>query len=162
MPGFRTWFSGSKVVNPDGSPMKLYHGTTNSRNILDTGFKKGWVHLTDSKPVADSYQQWDRGDSPATLEVYARATNPAYYDAKGQKYTDIGNRIYRATSDAERSGHDAIIITDIRDNFDSSVPTAPHTTVVVFSPNQIKSATGNNGNFDPNSNSIVAAEQVNR
>jgi len=146
---FRDWFGESKVVDAEGRPLVVYHGTTASDKILQGGFKKGWVHLTDSKEVADSYQEWDRGGSADTIALYVKAENPAYYDAKGQKYTDIGNKVFRATWDAEKAGHDALIIKNIRDNFDSSVPTEPHTTVVAFEPTQIKSATGNRGTFDP-------------
>jgi hypothetical protein len=34
---FRDWFSGSKVVNPDGSPMVVYHGTNKDFSIFDLG-----------------------------------------------------------------------------------------------------------------------------
>jgi hypothetical protein len=152
---FKRWFGDSKVVDNDGKPLVMYHGTTNRDAILENGFRKEWVHLTDSKEVADSYQQWERGNSPDTLAVYVKAENPAYYDAQGQKYTDIGNKIFRATAEAERAGHDAIIIQNIRDNYDSSVPTEPHTTVVAFRPEQIKIATGNNGDFDPENPNIL-------
>ena len=145
-PEFKAWFGGSKAVDGNGKPLVLYHGTTNADRILEGGFKKGWTHLTDSKPVADSYQAWKRGDKAGTLEVYTKVENPAYYDAEGKKYTDIANKIYYATDDAERAGHDAMIIKNIRDNSDSSVPTEPHTTYVVFDPTKIRST---DAAFDP-------------
>lgn len=152
---FWKWFGASAAVDEHGRPRVLFHGTTNADKILESGFKKGWTQLSDSKVVSDSYQDWKKGDNAATLEVYAKVQNPAYYDAKGQKYTEIGNKVFRATDDALRAGHDAIIIQNIRDHFDSSVPTKPHTTVVVFSPDQIKSATANNGTFDPSDANIT-------
>lgn len=159
-PTFKAWFGDSKVVDDHGRPLLLHHGTTHADKILEHGFKPGWTFLTDARTVADSYQAWDRGGSPKTLDVFARAVNPAYYDAEGKKYTDIGNKVFRVTSDAERKGHDALIIRNIRDNFDSSVPTKPHTTVVVFSPTQIKSATDNSGDFNPSDNRITASQAV--
>lgn len=153
---FKKWFGDSKVVDANGQPKVMYHGTTALDKIETEGFKKGWTNVTDSKPVADSYQEWDRGGSPGTVALYVKAENPAYFDAKGQKYTDIGNKVFNATWDAEKAGHDAIIIQNIRDHSDSSVPTAPHTTVVVFNSSQLKSATGNSGAFDPNNPSILA------
>lgn len=138
---FRSWFGSSKIVDAQGKPVLLYHGTTHMDEIVRDGFKPGWTHLSDSKPVADSYQQWKRGSTPGTLAVYAKVENPAYYDAKGQKYTDIGHRIFRATYDAERAGHDGMIIKNIRDHYDSGVPTRPHMTVIVFRPDQIRRAT---------------------
>lgn len=159
-PEFKRWFGNSKVVAGDGKPLVLYHGTTAASRILSEGFKPGWTHLTDSKSVADSYREWDRGGNPDTLAVYVRAVNPAYYDAGGAKYSSIGNKIFRATWDAEKSGHDALIIKNIRDHFDSDSPVEPHTTVVAFRPEQIKSATANSGNFDPEKPSILESVNV--
>ncbi len=167
-PAFKQWFgdwendpaNASKVVNEKtGEPLVVYHGTTTVDKILDDGFKsntgKLWVHLTDSKEVADSYQQWKRGNSAGTLELFVRSMHPAVFDAQGNKYSEIGNKVFGATYDAQRGGNDSILIKDIRDNFDSSVPTKPHLTVVVFNSNQIKSATDNTGAFSPENDSIL-------
>ena len=167
-PAFKEWFgdwesdpaNASKVVNSKtGEPLVVYHGTTAVDKILDDGFKsntgKLWVHLTDSKEVADSYQQWKRGNSAGTLELFVRSMHPAVFDAQGNKYSEIGNKVFGATYDAHRGGNDSILIKDIRDNFDSSVPTEPHLTVVVFNSNQIKSATDNSGAFDAGNDSIL-------
>ena len=167
-PAFKQWFgdwendpaNASKVVNEKtGEPLVVYHGTTAVDKILDDGFKsntgKLWVHLTDSKEVADSYQQWKRGNSAGTLELFVRSMHPAVFDAQGNKYSEIGNKVFGATYDAQRGGNDSILIKDIRDNFDSSVPTEPHLTVVVFNSNQIKSATDNTGAFSPENDSIL-------
>jgi|GEM_PF-3042332 len=166
-PAFKQWFgdwendpaNASKVVNEKtGEPLVVYHGTTAVDKILDDGFKsntgKLWVHLTDSKEVADSYQQWKRGNSAGTLELFVRSMHPAVFDAQGNKYSEIGNKVFGATYDAQRGGNDSILIKDIRDNFDSSVPTEPHLTVVVFNSNQIKSATDNSGAFDAGNDNI--------
>ena len=166
-PEFKAWFgdwendpeNASKVVNErTGEPLVVYHGTTAIDKILDNGFKsetgKLWVHLTDSKEVADSYQQWKKGNSPGTLDLFVKSMHPAVFDAQGNKYSEIGNKVFGATYDAQRDGNDSILIKNIRDNYDSSVPTKPHLTVVVFNPNQIKSATMNQGTFDWNNPNI--------
>lgn len=166
-PEFKAWFgdwendpdNASKVVNErTGEPLVVYHGTTAIDKILNDGFKsetgKLWVHLTDSKEVADSYQQWKRGNSPGTLDLFVKSMHPAVFDAQGNKYSEIGNKVFGATYDAQRDGNDSILIKNIRDNYDSSVPTKPHLTVVVFNPNQIKSATMNQGTFDWNNPDI--------
>jgi hypothetical protein len=49
---------------------------------------------------------------------------------------------------AKSAGHDGIIAVDVYDGDRSS------DVIVAFSPNQIKSATHNNGNFDPNDSDI--------
>lgn len=141
-----------------------YHGTTGLDNILSDGFDpKKWTHFSSVKSIADSYQGWDRGGSPGTIEAFVRYNNPAYYDAKGQKYTEIGNRVYSAMWDAHKDGHDAFLIRNIRDHMDSSVPVDPHDTVVIFNPSNIRSV---NAAFDPaadgSSNLMYAIRQDNK
>jgi len=120
---------------------ELFHGTTAGNAIREYGFQKKWTHLTDSKEIADSYQGWVRGDSPDTLKVSFSPKNPKYFDAGGMKYTDhkenLAYKINKAAGEAEKAGHDALVITNIRDHYDSSVKTAPHTSVIVFDPTEI-------------------------
>lgn len=125
---------------------KWYHGTTGYEPIMRDGFNKKWPHFSSDKSIADSYQGWDRGGIPGTVEAYLRYKNPAFYDAKGSKYTDIANKVFGATWDAERAGHDAMVIRNIRDHMDSSVPAKPHDTVVVFDPKNVRST---DAAFDP-------------
>lgn len=137
-----SWFKRVAQNYPEDFPGELFHGTTHGDEIRNNGFKKGWIYLTDSKEIADSYQAWVRGNSPATLHVSFRPKNPAYFDAKGLKYSDhkanLSYHIYGAALKAEKAGHDALVVKSIRDHYDSSVPTSPHTTVIVFNPEEIK------------------------
>ena len=76
--------------------------------------------------------------SGETLDVYLSIQNPLEVDhegnRKGRSYSDL---IDKAISE----GRDGVIIRN-------SVDPLPATIYIAFEPNQIKSATGNNGNFD--------------
>lgn len=53
---FWKWFQGSKVVNADGSPKEVYHGTPNSFDTFDTNL----IFLTDNKELASDYSSSKR------------------------------------------------------------------------------------------------------
>lgn len=53
---FWKWFQGSKVVNADGSPKEVYHGTPNTFDTFDTSL----IFLTDDKSMASDYSSSNR------------------------------------------------------------------------------------------------------
>lgn len=67
-PAFREWFAGSKVVNEDGSPKLMYHGTNANDNftVFDTygsnfGLYGIGSYFTDDRSVAEGYTKKGRG-----------------------------------------------------------------------------------------------------
>jgi hypothetical protein len=55
-PAFKLWFGDSKVVNKDGSPKVMYHGT--ARDVTEFRPKQASaIFLTDDPDVAESYSQ---------------------------------------------------------------------------------------------------------
>lgn len=79
-PNFVKWFKGSKVVNQDGSPMVMYHGTTGDVESFDPERIK--ANETDA-PFNGFWFSSSRDTSPAfrdptnIMPVYLRITNPA-------------------------------------------------------------------------------------
>lgn len=78
----------SKVVNIDGVPKEMYHGTSNSGfTIFNTYggnfglFGKG-SYFTDNPEVADSYTRKGKGQNPGVYGVYLSIKNPLDMDAK--------------------------------------------------------------------------------
>lgn len=57
---FWNWFKGSKVVNNDGSPKELYHGTNNKFDTFGTSL----IFLTDNPELASDYSNSKRFISP--------------------------------------------------------------------------------------------------
>lgn len=83
---FRNWFGDSKVVNEDGSPKIMYHGTSASGfDTFDTyatnyGLMGQGGYFTDNPEVASSYTSKGRGDSPGVYPVYMSVKNPIDMD----------------------------------------------------------------------------------
>lgn len=87
-PAFIKWFKNSKVVDKNGKPIILYHGTP----VGDlTEFKKGLIYLSPNKEIADMYQSPNASSisfgkkvtTPATLAVYAKIEKP--FDTRNAK-----------------------------------------------------------------------------
>lgn len=144
----------SKVVNPDGTPKVVYHGTNAEFNVFDTKRHgqnywqskpsyKGGFFFTSDRQSAQNYAELAGGDR--VVEGYLNIKNPLEINApsalRPADYYDIhADDIMRQ---ADRDGHDGVIIKGKRDNL-----------YIVFNPNQIKSATDNTGAFDPGNGDI--------
>lgn len=140
---FKAWFGDSKVVDADGMPLVVYHGTTESFNrfrsdkigtskntVSDPENWRGFFFESDPD-AAFGYASRGRSEGRNLMPVYLSVRNPA-----------IGEGAFPMTpSEARSAGHDGMI----RRTPSGSVE------VVVFRPEQIKSAIGNRGTFDPTS-----------
>ena len=180
-PEFKRWFKDSKVVDAEGKPLVVYHGTRGDIGAFDSA-KIGERHPKQSKAFyfstrtdtaslyADSLSNMAEGFNPDSkfakpvqsganvMPVYVSLQNPLILDTKefsGERQLDANNGAL--VTKAKADGHDGIIIRrTVGDEFDG-------TTVVAFRPEQIKSAIGNNGAFDPKNPSInfsVASPQT--
>jgi hypothetical protein len=167
---FKRWFGNSKVVDSDGNPLVMYHGTTKDFSIFQT--QNGAVFVTPSKSFANKFAMGDMlfTDSdtviaPAganVMPVYVRAERPFDFenpsDIKAvRQLLDPSDR--KRFSDGAASGkwQDIEDFLDvIKDaGFDGAyVLEQGVKNLAVFSPNQLKSATGNIGTFEPTSPDI--------
>ncbi|WP_379674929.1 ADP-ribosyltransferase-containing protein, partial [Massilia antarctica] len=163
-PAFKAWFGNSQVVGPAGEPQVVYHGTDSDfdaftpsqRGTFGTG-----VYFAAARDEADAYGE-------RTVEAYLSLQNPwqidVEHDSDGSVEEDFdspsveailslpagrdlldeaknGDGMYGLALQAQlkRLGHDGIIAT----YSDGSRE------YVAFSPTQVKSATDNNGDFNP-------------
>ena len=157
-PAFQRWFGNSKVVNPDGSPKILYHGSPDARGIFGpegrfatTGERHNGTDpdrayfFTDSYTTAHSYSDASRAFDyqnalNCVLQMYVSLRHPLEIDAEGKNWSEMGgpggqDALIRQAKDA---GHDGIII---RNTHDSYQVTGPRSDIyVAFHPEQIKSA----------------------
>lgn len=173
---FKRWFGDSKVVDADGKPLVVYHGTQAEftefdREVADETIG-GWWFTDDGNYAYDIARGgWDvraPGVKANVMDVYLSIQNPVFFDvlAEGEKLAEeIGvdapadaNEAQELLSggigwdqivkdmvrDAKRKGHDGLVITNFQDG-----RLTTSTAYIAFRPEQIKSATGNNGNFDP-------------
>lgn len=148
---FKKWFADSKVVDNEGKPLVVYHGTdykfdTFKPNNIDG---EDAIYFSDDYDTAGSYSS-----SGNPMKVYLKIENPYYYDASGQNYNNNDGAFMRSALDyAVRNGHDGVIVTNIIDDayqqYEDDIKYAPSTTYIVFNPEQIKSV-NNQGTFDNN------------
>jgi hypothetical protein len=146
---FKKWFGDSKVVNPDGSPMVVYHGTM-------TEFTEfaGGAFFTDDYMNADGYAGGDN-----VMEVYLKLENPLIINARGRKWDNIGSKFGNSTreitANLDTDRYDGVIFNNIKDSWiDDEDYQDSGTVYYVANPNQVKSATGNRGTFSKESNDI--------
>jgi len=173
-PEFKRWFGDSKVVDADGKPLVVYHGTTADINAFDAekigesfGLDSDGFFFTNSAIKAARYAD--------TESVYAQAGMMITRDPKDganiiPAYLSIHNPLTIEhftdayyTNPQYAIGDEGISVTDyFDDNRDSIIRMAKKNNndgvlfkfgddllAVAFEPTQIKSAIGNNGQFDP-------------
>lgn len=170
-PEFRLWFGDSKVVDAEGKPLVVYHGTSANINVFDPeiGGKnfnqiEPWIFLTNDPYEASNYAQNSsrKGGSENVMPVYAALQNPLVIerdtDGRGEMSL-IENRrgLLPEVREALESGkYDGVIARDLGTK--SRTNGAPLQVVISVRPEQIKSAIGNRGTFDPNDPNILHQE----
>jgi hypothetical protein len=90
-PNFTRWFGASKVLDTNGKPLVMYHGTSASEDgeaftSFDTyassyGLMGMGGYFTADPAVASSYTTKGRGDSPTVYPVFLSIKNPIDMDA---------------------------------------------------------------------------------
>ena len=159
-PEFKEWFgdwendptNASKVVDENGEPMVVYHGSRNSLTYFSKNFagknnpdidvsRLGFFFTDDieeakyhtGKTTNDGYER--DGDTPQVYSTFLNLRDP-YEVATGEDaayYIDNNTRVLYA----EDNGYDGVIVQG-----------GSNVVYLVFEPNNIKSATENTGSFD--------------
>ena len=176
---FWRWFAGSEVVDKQGRPLVVYHGTAESFDAFDGekdstkkdhGYLGRGFYFSTSAGTAGSYANMKGGDAdPNIMPVYLSAQNPMKLrmnlrdtkigllrHALGLPYSLAYEKVTPAaaqevTSRLRELGHDGVTL-DYSIFAKEGQPIENE--MVVFSPEQIKSAIGNTGTFDPSSPDI--------
>lgn len=167
---FAHWFAGSRVVHDDGLPRVVYHGTAARFSAFDPHASAVGCHFSCSPRVGSSFtRRTDYRVYPGghVLPVYLRIVHPLRVKDLGQwrphelidechlrgglrlgharalhrsveagRYTDLA--LHAALAQA---GHDGIVYDNECEGGGDSW--------IVFRPEQVKSAIGNCGAFDP-------------
>lgn len=148
---FFRWFGESKVVDADGNPLVVYHGTNDTFDVFGANGRDGAYFFTEDRRLAQGYGK-------TLMSTYLRITNPAPHE--------------EIVAAAEEAGWDD---SQIEDEYDGILLGDPNVVDIlkakgydgwmgldgpasdddaqdamsyaVFSPTQIKS-TENNGNWD--------------
>ena len=177
-PEFKKWFTGSAVVNEDGSPRVMYHGTISSDiGAFRSNRARGQIagHFAFEPDFASDFAisgHWnvipEEGVNPSVYPVYLNVKK--VFDVRDPKarseMTRLGeptNRGYDWTvlerpefvRELRSKGYDGYLDFEAGDR-------KPPTGIAVFNPTQIKSAIGNTGEFDPNNPDIRYTPKVDR
>ena len=177
-PAFKRWFGDSKVVDAAGKPLVVYHGTRGDVASFAPDRVKGRFPNSEgfyftSRPqhasvYADSIQNASEDFNPASRFAVPVADGanvmPAYVSLQNPKVVTVsawgtlesrvdgdGGAMVRA---AREAGHDGVIVTrEAGDEWDGML-------AIAFRPEQIKSAIGNTGTFDPANPDIRYSEDA--
>lgn len=173
-PWFRRWFGASKVVDGEGKPLVVYHGTGRDFTAFESkpgrhpSSVMGFFFHTDPKETAKFGRiSPDGGETdPRTMPVYLSIQNP--HDISWKEFQDrfvfIGSGVDRNRNtealarefreSLEANGFDGIRITgaaneaEVRKLIDRGGEFVEDQWIA-FRPEQVKSALGNRGTFSP-------------
>ena len=223
---FWKWFGDSKVVDDQGRPLVVYHGTSQDISVFNTDGGKGKTYGTGSffSSNPDISATYTGGSNNGNMiPVYLRMEKPAVLDAQDSNWnrlnkntrvilpevtvsaqvdedllavleertpdqgatyrlkarnTTLGRLLpddfryiddYGSTDDiarwARQKGYAGLIINNVVDqgatgNFANERSSTPSTIYVVYNPNQIKSAIGNNGEYSSANNDIRFSKEA--
>ncbi|MGE3927222.1 MAG: LPD38 domain-containing protein [Lautropia sp.] len=149
---FKRWFGDSKVVDAEGKPRAVYHGTAADFDAFDAkkvGSNYGadrsgfFFHSDPSSAWVAAGDAAGKGGAENIMPVYLHLKNPLIVDATGDHTADaVGHLDANKAATLRRARarkSDGIIVRGRGDDV----------AYVAFRPEQIKSATGNRGTFDP-------------
>ncbi len=160
---FKDWFgdwendpkNASKVLDENGEPLVVYHGTTAEFNSFDKrrirkrqdgvrGF-----YFTPRRATSNYYAHgWSTPeDIGGLMQCFLCIKNPLV-DVRGEK---ANNALEVAQDDGKLGDHDGIIAVEQEGDTQNAVE------IVAFEPTQIKSATDKRGTFDANDADITYA-----
>ena len=153
-PQFKRWFGNSQVVDAEGNPLVVYHGTNTEFAEFKAGdgmLGKG-IYFTPNAKSAQLYpmlqnmrtqREGREAGAISVMPVYVSLRNPLVL-------TDLPASKVDATRVASQ-GYDGIVLLN---------PDGTTKELTAFRPEQIKSATGNNGDFDATNPDIRKSERI--
>ena len=146
---FKRWFGDSKVVDEDGKPLVVYHGSDADFDVFDIG--RGRANADIQGAFFSTYKEESAEYGDNVRSFYLSIQNPAdsrtayqaFNQFKGQNEAGIKAREY-----LESQGYDGVY--NGEDEY------------IAFHPEQIKSSTDNVGLFDPENPNVKYALDLNQ
>lgn len=159
---FKDWFGdwennpkdASKAVNKNGEPLIVYHGTPKNFST----FKDGVIFTTTNETAADKHYG-------KAIPLFINIRNVKTIDYKGKDYTqnplkeeypkpeNVFDTIDNIARVNKEKGFDGTIILNVKDSTSYGIDE-----YIATNPNQVKSATNNEGRFSTNNNEIYSYE----
>ena len=176
---FKNWFGKSQVVDRQGNPLLVYHGSPDLRFMKEDGIFKSekekfgmgrstaahWFtpSINTARTYADPRRAFDyQNAEEGIVQAYIKLENPLIVDGNGRDWFDVQMRgkTSNVIEQALSEGRDGVIIKNVKDDYNNDSRTRPTDTYVVFNSTQIKSATENKGTFDPENPDIRMDRRV--
>lgn len=165
---FKKWFGDSKVVDENGKPLVVYHGTLEKFNKFDKNsignrfsYDERGFFFTSSKNIANDYStsEFDSSRKGYVMPVYISAKTPLVIDEKFLKKEGMGGVFKQEDSISFWDNYqDFVLDTFDEGNYDGIIINDGDTKMVVaFEPTQIKSV-DNQGTFDEGNANIYYQE----
>ena len=156
---FKNWFgdwqndpeNASKVVDENGEPAVMYHGT----NLDAANNGEPFYTFYPSSHFGTKGQAEDRADGRAKIyQVFLNIRNPQRRNDANQEYLEDHDMTMsefweQSVERAKGKGHDGVVYLNRYED-----PENPADSWIAFEPNQIKSATDNNGEYSPENDDI--------
>lgn len=147
---FKNWFGESKVVDENGEPLVVYHGTGAPSKIEEFKSRNNKIWFT-NKTTAQAYADFDQDMRDEVGIDSSNNIYPVFLSIKFPKYFD--NDSYKTLESFESAENDGIIATNVSDYEGSQEQ------IVVFNSNQIKSI-DNQGTFSTQDNNIYHQKKI--
>lgn len=164
-PEFKKWFEGSRVVDEQGQPKTVYHGSAREIQQFDikklgdvtgTSAAREGIFFIDNPSQAQGFADFAakkiNKESGQVTPVFLNIKNPKIVMQEGDFFKGGTKAIAREIKEAKSSGYDGVIFNKLVD--DPTGKGLPATHYVVFKPEQIKSIF-NRGAFDPNDPRLI-------
>lgn len=159
---FKDWFGdwennpkdASKAVDENGEPLIVYHGTPKNFST----FQDGVIFTTTNETAADKHYG-------KAIPLFINIRNVKTIDYKGKDYTqnplkeeypkpeNVFDTIDNIARVNKEKGFDGTIILNVKDSTSYGIDE-----YIATNPNQVKSATNNEGRFSTNNNEIYSYE----
>lgn len=178
----KRWAGRTKVTNPEGSPLVVFHASANAwegdafrrrkpaSGKMSLGFHFGSAKAAQERiqPAVDEKAAWSWSDlAPHTIAVYLRIENPlrlrdigSWHDPAWvlKALEEVGVQVSAATiagivKELKAIGHDGIVYANTVEDVGSD-------SWIAFDAKQIKSAIGNSGLFDRDSDCLVDRQYI--
>ena len=170
-PAFKKWFGDSKVVDENGEPLTVYHGTSSNFNTFNidserTGEFGPGAYFTDSPKEASKYAPTNSKTGNAgqsVIPVYLSIKKPFLIKKDPSEFWDKfwNGSDAETIKNAKNAGYDGVIFQRqerefVNGKFVDTENTVTH--YVVYDQNQIKSVF-NRGTFDANDPRILYSKE---
>ena len=155
----------SKVVDENGEPMVVYHGTlADGLRQFSTDFigsrysydEKGFFFISNRRIANDySISEFNASRRGEVIDAYVSLRNPLVVNSEWCKKNGLGSNVFKDNDVIEFwDNYQSLMIEESERNDGVIVTDGETSMVVAFFPNQIKSATENSGNFSTQNDDI--------